>query len=421
MTRFALVDANSFYVSCERVFRPDLNGRPVVVLSNNDGCVVSRSREAKALGIPMGVPFHEVRGLCKHFGVAVFSSNYALYGDMSRRMMRLLTELAPRQEIYSIDECFLDLVDEPDPVSLGREIRRRLYHWLSLPACVGIGPSKTLAKLANHLAKCDPVHGGVLDWTTLPPSLADRLLADLPVSEVWGVGRRLADKLAGYGITNVAQLRNARPDWLRHQFGITLERTRAELNGVSCLPLDAVSAPRQQLIVSRSFGHPLQEFDPISAALGHHVGQAAEKLRAQGSVCALVGVSLRVGAQVPLRPAHSWACVPLEQPSDDTLLLNRAAQQALRQLYRRGYRYHKTGVVLLELSPRQGRQGELFAPDDAPQRRRLMATLDAISRRWGCDSIGLGRAALPSDQWRMRCEQRSPRYTTHWRELPRVS
>jgi len=421
MARFALVDANSFYVSCERVFRPDLVTRPVVVLSNNDGCVVSRSREAKALGIPMGVPFHEVRGLCKRFGVAVFSSNYALYGDMSRRMMRLLAELAPRQEIYSIDECFLDLTDEPDPVALGRDIRRRLYHWLSLPACVGIGPSKTLAKLANHLAKRDPSHGGVLDWSTLPPEQAERLLASLPVNEVWGVGHRLAEKLTGYGIATVAQLRDARPDWLRRQFGITLERTQAELNGVSCLALEAVCAPRQQLIVSRSFGQPLQDLELIAAALGHHVAQAATKLRAQGSLCALVGVSLRIGAQAPLRPLHSWACVPLEEPSDDTLQLNRAAQQALRQLYRRGFRYHKTGVVLLELSPRQARQAELFERDDVPQRRQLMATLDAISRRWGRDSIGLGRSALPSDQWRMRCEQRSPRYTTRWDELPKVS
>jgi len=421
MARFALVDANSFYVSCERVFRPDLAARPVVVLSNNDGCVVSRSREAKALGIPMGAPFHEVRGLCKRFDVTVFSSNYALYGDMSRRMMRLLAELVPRQEVYSIDECFLDLADEPDPVALGREIRRRLYRWLSLPACVGIGPSKTLAKLANHLAKRDPGYGGVVDWDALPAEQVDQLLATLPVGAVWGVGRRLAERLAGFGISSVAQLRDARPDWLRRQFGITLERTHAELNGVSCLALDAIHTPRQQLIVSRSFGQPLQDPELIAAALGHHTAQAAEKLRAQGSLCALVGVSLRVGAQALQRPSQQWACIPLDAPSDDTLTLHRAARQALQQLYRRGYRYHKTGVVLLELSPRQSQQASLFDHDDAPQRQQLMATLDAISRRWGRDSIGLGRAALPSDGWRMRCEQRSPRYTTRWEELPQVS
>jgi DNA polymerase V len=328
--------------------------------------------------------------------------------------------MAPRQEVYSIDECFLDLADEPEPLALGREIRRRMLDWLSLPTCVGIGPSKTLAKLANQLAKRDPSYDGVLDWATLPPALADRLLAELPVDQVWGVGRKLAERLRELRIASVVQLRDAKPDWLRRQFGITLERTRAELNGISCLALEAVCPPRQQLIVSRSFGHPLQDFDTIAAALGHHIAHAAEKLRAQGSLSALVGVSLRVSAHRSPLPPSSWACVPLGQANDDTLLLTRAALAGLKQLYRRGYHYHKTGVVLLELTPRLRRQADLFERDSAPERRQLMATLDEISRRWGRHSIGLGLAAL-NDGWQMRREHPSPRYTTCWDELPRVS
>lgn len=416
--RIALVDGNNFYVSCERVFNPALEGRPVVVLSNNDGCVVSRSAEAKALGIRMGVPFFEVRPLVRSHGLAWRSSNYALYGDMSARMMALLGEFAPRQEIYSIDECFLDWTGiAGDAVARGRALRERIRHCLGITTCTGIGASKTLAKLANHVAKTRPEYGGVFDWSALPPSDQAVLLGELDVGEVWGVGRRLAARLQPLGIRTVRDLQCAPPAQVRRHCGVVLERTVAELNGESCLELEEVAARKAQVIASRSFGRPVTTLDELREAVLSYVMRAAERLRSQHSACTGVTVFMHTGLYRPGRPHYSPAVqVPLSVATDDTRRLGAAAQYGLERIYRPGYRYKKAGVMLTGLQPATVLQADLFSGYERPRATRLMAAMDAINKAYGRDTATFAGSGL-RQPWRMQSGHKSPRYTTCWQEL----
>ncbi|WP_047249366.1 Y-family DNA polymerase [Chromobacterium subtsugae] len=418
MSQYALVDGNNFYASCERVFRPDLAGKPIVVLSNNDGCVVAASAEAKALGLRMFGPFFEIAGLCKHHGVTVFSSNYTLYGDMSRRMMAILAGHAPGQEVYSIDECFLDLTGVADAEALARHMRGDVLRRIGIPACVGLGPSKTLAKLANHIAKKQPRWDGVFSWDWLPAADADAMMAALPAGKVWGVGPRLAGKLEVLGIHTALQLKQADPHQIRRQFSVTLERTVAELNGVNCLRLDEVAPARQQILSSRSFGEKPRDLNVLAAAISHHVSHAAEKLRQQNSVAGLVAVSIRTSPFLGA-PYNGYVAMPLAQPSDDTITLARAALAGLRAVYRRGLLYQKAGVILMEISPRGIRQTDLFQQAPDPRRQKLMQTMDAINREYGRNSLRLGAEALTKN-WEMRQDQRSPCYSTRLDQILRV-
>ena len=416
MSVFALVDGNNFYASCERVFRPDLTDKPIVVLSNNDGCVVAASAEAKALGFQMFGPYFEIAGLCRKHGVTVFSSNYALYGDMSRRMMAILAQHAPSQEVYSIDECFLDLAGVSDTDALARRMREDVWRRIGIPVSVGIGPSKTLAKLANHVSKrVEGWDDGVFDWSWLSPAETDALMARLPVGKVWGVGRRLAAKLIDEHIDTALKLKRADPRWLQRNFSVTLERTAAELNGASCLSLEDAAQPRQQIISSRSFGEKTADLAVLTAAVSHHIARAGEKLREQGSAARLVGVSVRT-SPFGDDPYHGYTVVPLIHPSDDTMALAGAALAGLRAVYRRGLRYQKAGVVLMELSPREQRQADLFAAAPDPRRQRLMQTLDSINKTYGHGCVKLASEAL-TPNWEMRQDVRSPRYTTQLSEL----
>ena len=419
MSTFALVDGNSFYASCERVFRPDLAGRPIIVLSNNDGCVVARSAEAKALGIPAFLPFYQVQQLCYKHRVAVFSSNYALYGDMSRRMMQVLSRFAPVQEIYSIDECFLDVTGIPDLDSHGHRIRRTVLQGLGLPTCVGMGSSKTLAKLANHVAKKRPEWNGVFEWDWLNPREADRLLAEFPVGEVWGIGRRIAEKLTLMDIHSALDLKRADPRHIKRKFNVVVERTVAELNGVACLALEDVAPAKQQIISSRSFSRLIHDLPSLSASISHHVARAAEKLRAQGCTAGLIGVSIRTNPFRDLGQYHGYTCVPLIHPSADTLELNRAAQAALRAIWQPAFSYHKAGVVLMDIGPNTRQQHDLFSPPPDPKRARLMATLDKLNRDFGSGTIKLGAEGLTED-WRMKQEKKSPCYTTRVSDIVRL-
>ncbi|WP_028536352.1 Y-family DNA polymerase [Paludibacterium yongneupense] len=418
MADFALVDGNSFYTSCERVFRPDLIGRPIIVLSNNDGCVVARSAEAKALGIEGFLPYFRIAAQCRRLGVAVFSSNYALYGDMSRRMMTVLAERCARQEVYSIDECFLGLDSRADRLALARSLRDEVRRRVGIPTCVGIGPSKTLAKLANHVAKRTPDLDGVFDWNMLPPGAMDARLATLEVARVWGVGRRLGEQLGALGIKTALDLKRADPGRIRRRFSIVLERTVAELNGISCLNLDDVAPPRQQILSSRSFAQRISELPALRAAVTHHATRAAEKLRTQGSRCALIGVSLGTHPAAGGEARH-WACLPLAAPSADTLLLVRVALAALESLYQAGCRYHKAGVVLLDIEPANRQQADLFLPPPDPRRENLMRTLDTLNRTHGHGTVRLAAEAL-SERWHMRQDLRSPLYTTRLSDIPLV-
>lgn len=415
MTTFALVDGNTFYASCERVFRPDLAGRPIVVLSNNDGCVVARSAEARALGIKGFVPYFEVAGLCRRHGVEVFSSNYALYGDMSRRMMAILAEHVPAQDVYSIDECFLDLSGLPDRDVLTRRLRSDVWRRIGIPTCVGVGASKTLAKLANHIAKSRPEWDGVFDWDWAGTAERERLLAGIEARRIWGVGRHLGTRLADMGIHSALDLARADPHRIKRAFNVVVERIVAELAGVSCLDMEDVAPPRQQIISSRSFARPLNDYTAVHASVSHHVARAAEKLRRQGSVAGSIGVSIRSS---PFRdaPCHGWRVMPLIYPSDDTLTLADAAARALRAIWRDGPLYQKAGVVLMDLGPRTVQQQDLLLAPPDPRRARLMAALDAVNRQFGRDTLRLA-AEQASEQWHMRQQWRSPRYTTRWDEL----
>lgn len=423
--RIALVDVNNCYVSCERVFRPDLEGRPMVVLSNNDGCVVARSAEVKTLGIPMGVPWFQLKDLARQHGILAFSSNYELYGDMSNRFMRVLAQFSPDQEIYSIDESFLDLSEfrHRNLTAYAQEIRQRVKRWVGLPVCVGIGPSKTLAKLANHVAKKRPQWNSVCDLTTLPPTDLDTLLADISVNEVWGVGRRLTPALAEMGIASVRDLRDADPGRIRKQFSVVLERTVQELRGVSCLEMEDVAPAKQQIMSSRSFGQAIMTLEELSEAVTLHSTRATEKLRRQNSVAGAIQVFIQTHRFKPHEPQYNpGITVPLAQATNDTLQLIQAALAGLKRIYRPGYCYAKAGINLMDITPTGSAPVDMFADVEHIQRRAtLMATLDAVNRRFGRNRLGPGAAGLEAARgWSMKRGNKTPSYTTIWDELPVV-
>ncbi|HEN47420.1 MAG TPA: Y-family DNA polymerase [Mizugakiibacter sp.] len=426
--RIALVDVNNFYCSCERVFRPDLEGVPLVVLSNNDGCVVARSAEVKALGVLVGTPWFQLRDLAQKHGILAFSSNYTLYGDMSSRVMRVISQFSPEQEIYSIDEAFLDFRHPPHLpwVTTGQAIRARVRQWTGLSVCVGFGSTKTLAKLANHVAKHNPQWQGVCDLGALASRDLESLLATIEVREVWGVGRRLAVQLSAAGVHSVADLRACDPRWIRSRFSVVLERTLRELQGRPCLGLETMAPTRKEIITSRSFGCPIYQLDELAEAVREYMARAACRLRQQGSVAAAVGVWIETNRfreqDRQYSPSATW---PLVVPTDDTRLLTQTAQAVLRTVFRSGYRYVKAGVMLLDLRARGDlQQGDLLGVESAAmvaRRAALMATLDRVNAKWGSGTLGIGSAGLKSDRrWTVARGKLSPAYTTKWSELRRV-
>lgn len=421
----ALVDCNNFYVSCERVFNPKLEGKPVVVLSNNDGCAIARSNEAKALGIAMGEPWFRMEKIARQHGIIALSSNYALYADMSARVMALLAEFSPRQEIYSIDECFLDLAGfAPQSLpELGRRIRNTIRQNTGIPVCVGIAASKTLAKLANHCAKKGLAGGeGVCDFARLPENDRHTLFSTLPVAEVWGVGRRLAEQLANLGISTVQDLKVANPAHLRAQFQVGLARTALELNGISCIDLETAEIPRQQIMVSRSFGAPVTALDDLAQSVAHFASRAAEKLRQDGSVASSLCVHIRTSPFIEEAAQYQNSkIVSLSQPTDDSRRLVSAALSGLRAIYRDGYRYRKSGVLLLGLHSRAGMQRTLFGDaGQASGAEHLMHVMDAINRKMGAGSLTLAASGTRS-AWAIRRARKTSACTTDWNELLTVA
>jgi DNA polymerase V len=437
---YALIDGNNFYVSCERVFRPSLNDRPVVVLSNNDGCAISRSNEAKALGIRMGAPWFQIQHFEAEAGLVSLSANFALYGDMSDRMMSLAAGLGHRQEVYSIDECFVDLSGIPgDWVRRARIIRQRLWRWIGIPSCIGIGPTKTLAKLANHIAKdaerkpgSYPLqHAQVCHLGLLGQAQLDDLLARTGVGEVWGVGPRISRQLIAQGVETALDLARLPPAAARAQWGVVLERTVRELQGTPCLDIEDVPSPKQQIACTRSFGQPVLQLDDLREAVTEFACRAAQKLRDQNSHAAQVLVFVRTS---PFRatPQYSQSSVvPLRRPGADSAHITQAALAALDVIYRPGYLYAKAGVMLLDLQPASLRQGELLLNEpDAdvtallPAERRgsqqLMQALDRIEQRHGRGTVKLGSASLSTAAppvWQMKQARRTPGYTTDWNDL----
>ncbi|EII2377478.1 translesion error-prone DNA polymerase V subunit UmuC [Vibrio cholerae] len=421
MPVFALVDCNNFYASCEKLFRPDLKDTPVVVLSNNDGCVVARSREAKLLGIKMGVPVFQIKAEMQRHGILAFSSNYALYADLSSRVMRTLEEMAPRVEVYSIDEAFLDLTGIESAISLvefGQQVRARIGHWIGITVCVGIAPTKTLAKLANHAAKKYPATQGVVDLTN--PDRQRRLLALVPVDDVWGVGRRLSKRLNALGITTALDLANASPRAIRDQFSVVLERTVRELNGEACIELEEIPPTKKQIVCSRSFGVKVTQFELLHEAVCEYATRATEKLRKEQQQAKVMTVFIRTSPFKDNEPQYSnSASGELLIPSCDTRDFIELASHLLKRIWKDGFRYAKAGVMLSDFYDPGMFQPGLF--DDVSTRsnsQQLMSVLDTINQS-GAGKVFFAGQGTKKD-WSMKREHLSPAYTTRWDQLPRV-
>lgn len=418
---FALIDGNSFYASCERIFRPELSERPVVVLSNNDGCVVARTKEAKALGIKRGVPYFQVKELCEKSGTAVFSSNYELYHSISQRMMSTIASLSPRIEQYSIDECFADFTGLADPAEQGRLIRERILKWIGIPACVGIAETKTLAKLANHLAKDYPALNGVLDWSALSEERRVKALQIVPVQDVWGVGAKTAAKLADLGIFTALDLQRAPSKHLRALFGVGVERTQRELQGKSCIPFEEKSRKRAQILRSRSFGETTSKLDDLISACACHAVEAGRILRQEKSLASRVRVFFLTNPFDEERPFYSVdAPMDLPHPTDDTRIFISAAKKLVEENFRAGCLYKKAGVVLEELSDADApQQTDLFS-DSVQHHCPLMDAVDEINRRFGRNAADFAAARL-SNGWRMKRDSLSPCYTTRIEDIMTVN
>ena len=415
---FGLIDCNNFYVSCERVFRPDLEGVPVIVLSNNDGCAVARSAEAKALGIQMGDPEFKLRELIRREGVRVFSSNYALYGDMSRRVGDALLSLVPTVETYSIDESFLDLTEfrGSELERLARDVRARVLRWTGIPTCVGIGPTKTLAKLANYLAKKRPAFAGVCDLRAA--AARAELLPTIPAEEVWGIGGASAKKLARLGVVTAADLAGMEPEQARVLMTVVGGRLVHELRGLSCLPLELVEPIRKGIAVTRSFGKPVTTWRSMSEAIVSYAARAAEKLRRHEVLARHMGVFLHTNAHNG-DPWYSDAASGsfLEATSDTGELVSLAARLGER-IWRDGYRYAKAGVILTELMPAMVVQPALWSLIDRERRAKLWRVVDELNGELGRGTIRPLGAGGNAAGWKLRAEHRSPRWTTRWEELP---
>jgi DNA polymerase V len=429
---FALVDGNNFYVSCERVFRPSLNGRPVCVLSNNDGCAIARSNEAKALGVAMGQPWFEFRHLEESAGLVALSANFVLYGDMSDRMMSLAAGLGPRQEIYSIDESFISLDGvRGDLVARSHAVRARILQWTGIPCGIGIALTKTLAKLANHVAKTaerkpgsyPAEHAQVCDLARLPAADRDAIFAATDVGEVWGVGRRIGAQLAADGVKTVLDLARLSPAMVKARWSVVLERTVRELQGQPCIQLDDAPAPKKEIACTRSFGRPVSDLAQLLEAVSEFGTRAAEKLRRQDSLASEVMVFVHTS---PFRPGPRYSrstVVPLRRPTGDTTAIVAAAVLGARQIYAPGYDLAKAGVMLLDLVPTSTRQCELDleTEDEGRDRTQLMTAMDRLNGRFGRGTVHVasaGRESDPHRQWAMRQERRTPRYTTSWDEVP---
>jgi len=420
---FALVDCNNFYASCERVFAPRLEGRPVIVLSNNDGCVVAASREAKTLGIDLGFPYFKQQEFCTRHGVRVFSSNYALYGDFSHRVMEVLRGFEPEVEVYSIDEAFLLLPAgrSPDLAAYARRIRATVRQWTGIPVSIGLGVTKTLAKIANRMAKKDPAGHGVLDLTALPEAEVDRRLAAVAVEAVWGIGPRYAERLRATGITTALELKRADPQWMQRHFTVNGFRTVLELRGESCLPFDEAPPAKKAIACTRSFGRLVGEFELLAEALSTHIAQAAEKVRAQQSLATGMQVFLCTDRFRPEEPQYS-AGLTTELPAASAYTpdLTRWGLALLDRLYKPGYHYKKTGVLLTGLVARARWEAQPLllaaAPDE--RRQRLMSAVDQINARWGRGSVVCAATGTRHREWEMRRLCKSPAFTTAWTELP---
>ncbi|NOR52243.1 MAG: DUF4113 domain-containing protein [Gammaproteobacteria bacterium] len=430
MTVYALVDGNSFYASCEAVFNPSLWNRPVVVLSNNDGCIVAANAKAKAIGPIAFKPLYQVKKYLQQHNTAIFSSNYELYGDMSARMHTIVGRFAPTQEIYSIDESFLDFTGMGwDLTEYAQELKQTVKQSIGIPVAVGIGESKTLAKAANHLAKNLQPYNGVLDLSNMPEESVNQLLKNMDVGNVWGVGRKLTPRLQVLGINSAYDLKQMDRNRARRNFSIVLQTTVDELNGIARIQFDEVIANKQQIISSRSFGTPVIDLRSMQEAVATYTARAALKLRKQHTRCMQLGVMITTNTFKTNRPQYSnWRYVQLHYPTSSTNELIHIAKGALRSIFRRGFEYKKAMVVLSDIQERAPIQTDLFSPQirNTDKDKKLMATLDQINHRMGKRTIQFAAEGIQNSErtkaaWQMNRNRLSPRATTRWDELKRVS
>lgn len=417
----ALIDVNNFYASCERVFNPTLAGKPLAILSNNDGCVIARSAELKAMGVKMGTPWFQLKDNAERQGILAMSSNYALYQDMSNRVMEIIGEFAPYQEIYSIDESFLDMTGiRRRHTDIALEMRARIKQYTGLPVCVGIGPSKTLAKLANHVAKKRPQYGGALDLSELSPAALDDLLASIECGDIWGIGRRLAPKLQELGISNALQLKQADPEFIRQQFSVVMEKTVRELQGQACIELEEIAPPKKEIISSRSFGTRVRDLQSLEESVSLYMATAAEKLRRQASYAGALRVFIMTS---PFGDGPKYAnskVISLPSPTDDTRQLIGVALWLLRKLYMPGFDYLKAGVGLLEIMPAGGQQTDMFGfTAGNGKATKLMITLDAVNRKMGKGKLRLASQGYKAP-WAMKQERMSKSFTTKWEDVLQI-
>lgn len=416
MSVFALVDCNNFYVSCQRVFDPKLQNRPVVVLSNNDGCIISRSNEAKQLGIPMGAVYFQYRPLCEKNNVAVFSSNYELYGDMSQRVMTCIRHFCPDIEVYSIDEAFLCLDAIPgEPSSFCAMIHEKVKMWTGIPVSIGIGPSKTLAKVANKITKQQKISNGVFDLRD--PQMQDAVLSEFEVNDVWGVGQRLTKKLARLGITTAQYLRDSPPAKIRKHFGVTLERTLWELRGVACQNLEKFKM-NKNIVSSRSFGKSLIELTDLEEAVSYYTAIACVKLRKQRAKAQGIYVFLQNNIFNTHEKSYNNGILHgLSYPSADTRLIIQTAKRLLKKIYIPHLHYKKAGVMLMDILPDNICQYDLLINTRVQDKSdRLMQTLDEVNNKMGRQSLFIAAEGI-SPGWKIRAHRKSGRYTTQWSEI----
>ena len=414
------MDVNCFYASAERAFDPSLEGRPVIVLSNNDGCAVTRSAEAKALGISLGEPWFKIAPRAREWGLVAKSSNYELYGDISARVMELLGRYSAWLEVYSIDEAFLGVRGSPEELlELGHAMKTAVRRNVGVPVCVGIANTKTLAKLANKWAKHNPAFDGVCHWDSVGAELRETLMAGLPVIELWGVSTRLTKRLNAIGIRTVLDLSRANPVRIRERFSVVLMRTVLELRGTPCIPLEQERVGRDQLIFSRSFATPISTAAGMRQVLGVYAQQASSRLAKHGLQAKVLTAFAATSYYNPRDSSHPSVCLPLPVPTADPLLLARAAYALLPRI-NDGVKYARAGIMVTDLRP-TANQAPLAVFENAHEERGIGPLLEEVSRKYGRGSIGLGHAGIRGGpDWTMKRDMLSPRYTTHWDELPVV-
>jgi DNA polymerase V len=418
MRAIALIDVNNFYASCERVFNPKLEGKPVVILSNNDGCVIARNAFTKALGIPMGAPWFKLKDEAKQHGIIALSSNYALYADMSNRVMSILSQYSPNQEVYSIDECFLDVTGmSRNLIDYAQGMRGRIKQWTGLPVCVGVGASKTLAKLANHIAKKRPEYIGVCNLNQFEPVQLNKLLSEIAIGEVWGIGRKLVPRLNEYGINTVLDLKASDPEYMRQQFSVVIEKTVRELNGQACMELEEIASPKQQILSSRSFGSPVTDLESLSESVTLYISRAAEKLRKQKSYAGTLSVYIRTSPFSDEAKYSNTKTISLPSPTDDSRQLVSVGLWILKGIYKSGFKYQKAGIMLSNIVPAEGQQTDLFGfKKSVSKSDKLMSVMDDINRKMGKQKLRVASQGY-KQPWAMKQDMKSQSFTTKWSEL----